>query len=83
MEPGEELTVGLELLRRQLLDLSKKLEHSGTERTSGLLSARGPLCPFYQKSLRLLLTDDYKDLRELIFVVAKQFEHLEKKSDGC
>jgi len=80
MDPGQELVVGLELLRRQLVDLSDRLKHSGVERTAGLLRARGPLCPFYQKSLKLMLGDDYEDLRELVFVLAKQFEHLEEKS---
>lgn len=72
-----ELVVGLELLRRQVIDLSKKLEQSGVQRTAGLLQARGPLCPFYKKSLALLLGDDYENLQELVFVLAKQFKYLE------
>lgn len=60
------------LLIESLEELRYRLEHSGVERTFGLLDAMGPECPYYRKSLSLFKKKDYADILELLRIVSER-----------
>lgn len=75
---GDQLLDSLEKLRTTLPALVTRLNESGVERTVGLRDNMGKDCVYYKKSLRLFLTRDYKDLRDLVSSVEDLFKRIEQ-----
>ena len=68
MLPGLKLIEELEELRELL---------QGVKRTSGLLALRGENCPFYRKSARLFLEEDYEAVKGALQTCLARYQEIE------
>jgi hypothetical protein len=79
LTPADELVRDLEMTRRLLDKLCKRLEESGVERTFHLRRILGADCKNYRKSMALFVDEDFEQLREMVADLNDQFILIEGK----